>query len=290
MANLGQIISEKSVADTQWQKQRQAERENVNALQDAGITDITTHPQAYAHYLDLQGDNPAYSAGNIALVHMQLPEATIFGTAERWKSLGRFVLDESRQDGAKIFCRSPRPQVRGYVISDAYDITQTQGRDLSRTTLYEGTREMEAALRRLLDFSQVPVVQDENLPMPAMYDQNKMELAINPNTPDVDAFAAIATEIALVRFHNRGRSAGYNRADCELDAQSVSYILCRRFGIDRERPDMSRLSELYEGWNTADRKQALDSIQDMSKLIGGTIERSITPQQRTRPPVHRAAR
>lgn len=225
MANLGQIISEKSVADTQWQQQRQAERENVNSMQDAGITDITMHPQAYAHYLDLQGDNPTYSAGNIALVHMQLPEATIFGTAEQWKSLGRFVMDESRQDSAKIFCRSPRTQARGYIISDAYDITQTQGRELSRTTLYEGTREMETALRKLLDFTQVPVVQDENLPMAAFYDQNKMELAINPNTSDHEAFAAIATEIALVRFHNRGRSAGYNRADCELDAHSVSYIL-----------------------------------------------------------------
>lgn len=288
MANLGQIVSEKSAADSQWQQQRLAERENITALQDAGITDITMNPQAYAHYLDLQGDNPAYSAGNIALIHMQLPDATIFGTAERWKTLGRFVLDEERQNGAKMFSRTV--QRRGYVLTDAYDITQTQGRELTRPVLYEDSREMETALRKVLDFTQVPVKLDDKLPMPAYYDQNQMVLAVNPNTPDHEAFAAIATEIALVRFHNKGRSAGYNRADCELDAQSVSYILCRRFGIDRAKPDMSRLSELYEGWSTADRKQALDSIQDMSKMIGRSIEKSIVPQQRTRPPVRRAVR
>lgn len=111
------------------------------------------------------------------------------------------------------------------------------------------------------------------------------KLAINPNTPDHEAFAATATEIALVRFHNKGRSVGYNREDCELDTRSVSYILCRRFGIDRTKPDMSKLSELYAGWPTPDRRQALDSIQKMSKMIGRTIERNITPQQRSRPPV-----
>lgn len=288
MANLGQIISEKSAADSQWKQQRLAERENITALQDAGITDITMNPQAYAHYLDLQGDNPAYSAGNIALIHMQLPDATIFGTAERWKTLGRFVLDGERQNGAKMFSRST--QGRGYILTSAYDITQTQGRDVTRPVLQEDSREMETALRKVLDFTQVPVKLDDKLPMPAYYDQNQMVLAVNPNTPDHEAFAAIATEIALVRFHNKGRSSGYNRADCELDAQSVSYILCRRFGIDRAKPDMSRLSELYEGWPTADRKQALDSIQDMSKMIGRAIERNIVPQQRTRPPVRRAAR
>lgn len=288
MANLGQIISEKSVADSQWKQQRQAERENTTALQDTGINEITMNPQAYAHFLDLQGDNPTYSAGNIALIHMQFPEATIFGTVERWKALGRFVLDDERQNGAKIFSRGS--QGRGYIIADAYDITQTQGRELFRPTLEEGSREMDIALRRILDFTQVPVVQDEGLPMHAYYDQNNMTLAINPNTADQKAFAAIATEIALVRFHNRGRSAGYSRDDCELDAQSVSYILCRRFGIDRAKPDMSKLSELYDGWPTPDRRQALDSIQDMSKMIGRTIERSITPQQRSRPPIRRPSR
>lgn len=133
-------------------------------------------------------------------------------------------------------------------------------------------------------------MQDDDLSTPAFYDEDNMTLIINPNTPDHEAFAAIATEIAPVRFHNKGRSAGYSREGCELDAQSVSYILCRRFGIDRAKPDMSRLSELYAGWRTEDRKQALDSIQDMSKMIGRTIEKNITPQQRSRSPVRRFTR
>ena len=56
----------------------------------------------------MQGDNPSYSAGNIALMMKQGPEgATIFFTRERWKAQSRFVLDTEQEKGAKIFVRTP---------------------------------------------------------------------------------------------------------------------------------------------------------------------------------------
>ncbi|MCI9670166.1 MAG: hypothetical protein HFF49_01270 [Lawsonibacter sp.] len=288
MADLGKIISAKSAADTQWREQRQAERESVTAMQDAGVTEITNNPEVYARYLDMQGDNPTYSAGNIALVMMQSQTATIFGTPEKWKTQGRVVLDTERAKGVQIFSRPPLG--RGYTISDAYDIKQTQGRELKRPQLQDDTKEMEAALKVVLNYAVVPVVADEELPVAAYYDQGHMELAINPNFPDSEAFAAIAAEIAHARLHGKGYNSGYNRDDCELDAQSVSYILCRRFGISRDVPDLSKLPELYGGWEAPDRRRALDSIQDMSKQIGSSIEKNIMPPQRNRPPVRRAAR
>ena len=77
MANLEALISRKTEADTQWKAQRQAERESIVAMQDAGVTEITSNPEAYARYLEMQGDNPTYSAGNIALAMLQNEKATI---------------------------------------------------------------------------------------------------------------------------------------------------------------------------------------------------------------------
>lgn len=133
MANLEQIVSRKAENDTKWKEAQQAERENTTAMQDAGITEITSNPEAYARYLEMQGDNPSYSAGNIALVMFGNPEATVFGTRDRWKTLNRSVMDSEKNNGVKIFARSPMG--RGYTLADAYDIKQTQGRDISRITL-----------------------------------------------------------------------------------------------------------------------------------------------------------
>ena len=107
MADLKQIVSRKAENDTKWREQQQAERENTVAMQDAGITEITTTPEAYARYLEMQGDNPQYSAGNIALVMFGQPQATIFATRDRWKTLNRSVMEAEKGKGTKIFARSP---------------------------------------------------------------------------------------------------------------------------------------------------------------------------------------
>ena len=91
IANLGNIINEKNQSSELWQAQRQADRENTNAMQDAGVLQITSDPETYLRYLNCQADNPSYSAGNVALVMVQDQKATIFGTKERWKSLNRGV-------------------------------------------------------------------------------------------------------------------------------------------------------------------------------------------------------
>ncbi len=284
MANLEQIVSRKAENDTKWREQQQSERENTVAMQDAGITEITTDPEAYARYLEMQGDNPTYSAGNIALVMFSQPEATIFGTRDRWKTLNRSVMETEKGKRTKIFARSPMG--RGYTLTEAYDITQTQGRDMKQTVLRDNTKEMETALITILNYAVVPVVSDENLSVAALYDQRKMELAINPTVSDSEAFAAIAAEVAHSRLHGKGAFPGYDRDECDLDAQSISFILCRRYGVERPMPDLSRLPELYDEWDPQQRRHALDNIQNMSKQFSRSIDKNLEAEkQRGRAPV-----
>ena len=289
MANLEAIIGQKTEHDTQWREQQQAERENTVAMQDAGITEITSNPEAYARYLDMQGDNRTYSDGNIAVVMLALPQATMFGTRDRWRSLNRSIVSGEENKGVKIFAKGPMG--RGYILADAYDVSQTQGRDLKHPILKDDSKEMTTALKTVLNYSVCPVTVDKELTVPAYYDAGRMELAVNPDFPDHEAFPAIVAEVAHSRMHAKGVYAAYSRAECDLDAQSVSYILCRRYGIDRPMPDTSALPELYEGWDAQERRQALDSIQDMSKKMGRSIDKNLdADKQRSRAPIRRPAR
>ena len=266
------------------------ERDTAISQRDASVNEITTDPEKYARYLELQADNPLSSAGNVALVMIQDPEATLFGTRDRWKRLGRFVADTELEEGAKIFVRSPTG--RGYVLADTYDVSQTRGRDIpAHPQLLDDTPEMEAALAALLNYSPVPVQTDrELLGVAAHYDAYDMTLTINPGCSDSQVFSAIAAEIALARFHDRGANSAYSREGYDLSAQSVSYILCRRFGVERELPDLSVLPACFQRLDAQQRREALNGIQDMAKKIGGSIERSILPPQRAAPAVRREER
>lgn len=289
MANLEQLINEKTAADSQWRQQRQTERQSITEMQDNEIEHITTDPAAYARYLNMQADNMTYSPGNIALVMAQSPTATVFGTMERWRNMGRNVRNDELGKGIDIFARAESG--KGYSMTAAYDISQTDGREPRKPLqLTDESKEMEAALKALLNYSTVPVVADTEMEAPAFYDQGNLELAINPAYSDSEAFIAIAAEVAHARFHDRGYNSDYIRADSELDAQSVSYILCRRFGVSRDLPDLSRLPDLYKDWMPENRRAILDGIQNLSKKISYSIEKDITPPQRSIPVTRRPPR
>lgn len=135
MANLEEIIAAKAASDSQWKNQHQADRQAVTEMQDCGIELIVTDPAQYIRYLTMQGDNPAYSAGNVAIVLAGMEKATVFGTRDRWQSLGRTVLPEEQDHGVKIFARDARTKT--YSLTDAYDVSQTQGKDLKHRALRE---------------------------------------------------------------------------------------------------------------------------------------------------------
>ncbi len=280
MANLSELISQKTQKDEQWKAEKAAERENAIAMQDTGISLIASDPDAYARYLDMQGVNYMYSPGNIALAMVQNPELSVIGTKDRWRTLNRSVRDSELEKGVQIFARSPLG--KGYSLAYAYDISQTAGRELRQPHLEDDSPQMASALSVLLNYSVVPIKTDDQMEEAAYYDPNRMELYVNPNVADHTAFAAIAAEIAHVRFHAKGANGGYSHDDYDLDAQSVSYLLCKRFGVECEMPDLSGLSALYQGWSPQEVRQALDAVQDMSKQIGGSIDKAISPQQHTR--------
>ena len=159
--------------------ERQADRENLSAMQDAAITQLAESPEHYARYLEVQGDNPLYSAGNVILAMTQNPEITQFGTKEKWKLQGRSVSDAERHKGVQIFSRGSFG--KGFVVTEVYDISQTYGREPKSIQLQNGAAEIEQALSTLMNYSVVPVKSNEEMEVPAFYDEHSMELYVNPN-------------------------------------------------------------------------------------------------------------
>ena len=46
-----------------------------------------------------------------------------------------------------------------------------------------------------------------------------------------------------------------------MDAESVSYMLCRNFGVETPQPDVSRVGQVFDGMEVQDRRRVLDSLQ-----------------------------
>lgn len=280
MPSISDLIKSKSVQDTARVEARRAERGNLSIMRDTALEEITNDPAQYEKYLALQGDNIGCSVGNVALTMFQLDGATKIGPISYWHEQGRYVRDDAMKNGAKVFVPPRNSQRRGYLMGDYYDVSQTTGRPLKETTpLTSDSARMDNALTSLMNYSPVDIMEDTYIEVPAHYDERTMVLAVNPNYEKTEVFAALATEITYARIHDKGRNTGFERENYRLDAESVGYMVCRRFGVDCPMPKAHEVAKLYEGYEPADRSDALEQIRKTAKNIGDGVERGIQPRQ-----------
>ena len=185
--------------------------------------------------------------------------------------------------GAKVFVPARNSQRRGYLMGDYYDVSQTTGKPMKEPVpLAESGGRMEAALGALMNASPVPIVEGQDLGAPARYDERNLCIAIDPSYGEAEVFSALAAEIGYARGHDKGRNTDFDRRDYQLDAESIGYMLCRRFGVACEPPQAGELPRLYEGYEASDRGEALESLRKAARNMGDGIERSIQPRQQER--------
>lgn len=161
------------------------------------------------------------------LAMAQNPEITYINSLEVWNRLGRSVNRD--ENGMKIrvsdtYVKDGR-EYHGYKIGRVFDVTQTHGKaGVPALSLKDNTPEMDAALRRLLDSSPVPVVTSSTMYQDAVYDPKTQSITVSSRLIDSKIFAALSREIVHAGIHDHGRYPYYTREDCAMDAESVSYM------------------------------------------------------------------
>lgn len=284
MSKLDGFIQEKQQRTEDWKAQKEAEREEMNLMSDDGIMTVTNQPDAYLRYLEVQANHPQYSATNILLVLAQNPEITQVNSLERWNKLGRSVKREESGLKIRISDRYMKDgqEYRGYKVGRVFDVSQTSGKDRlpDKIVLAENTPQMDTALRQLLELSPVKVVTNTTMRTDAFYEPNAQEISVSTRLTDGQTFAALAREIVHAKIHNQGQFPQYSREDSKLDADSVSYMLCRSFGVPRDRPDASHIFNLNDGMEAKDRRSMLDMLQQIFRKMQEEIQKEIAPPEK----------
>lgn len=283
ISRISELIKNKSNRDQEWLEQRRAERETLSEMRDAALEEITTNPERYQQYLTLQGDNIGCSAGNVVLTMFQLHGATKIGTTDYWHEQGRYVRESAMGASAKVFVPPRNGQRRGYLLGDYYDVEQTTGKPLKeQIRLTDDSPKMDNALAALMNFSPVPISERQDVDLPAYYDDVQMNLYINPNYSETEIFSALAVEVTYARIHDKGRNGDFDREVYHLDAESVGYMLCRRFGVECPVPRAGEVGCLYDGYEPATRSDILEQLRKTARNIGDGIDRAIQPRQQER--------
>ncbi len=283
MPSLSELLKSKSASDQARIEERRAARVDLSNLRDEALEAVTSKPKLYDNFLVLQADNIKCSVGNVALTMRQLKGASKIGSTAFWHNQGRYVRDEEMASGAKVFVPPRDPKQRGYLMGDYYDISQTEGKPMKEVVpLAEDSERLDTAIMALLDATRAGFTENESLETPAWYNEETCTLEINSKYSKTQVFAALATEVSYAIMHNGGNNRDFDRATYRLDAESIGFMICRRFGVDCPLPDSKGVGKLYADYEPADMAAALSALRETAQNVGDRIERRIQPRQQMR--------
>jgi len=280
-------ISSQKTKRNKWIEDKNAERETVNAHADNGISIITTDPETYAAYLKTQADNLSFSPTNIAIVMESRPNATKIHRAGGWENRGRKIIPDEKIYGTKIFLpmseeAKARKNLTGNytVIGMVYDISQTSGQEISEAPILNTEEKLTQAIGAFVSASKADVEFDGSIAQAAFYDPESQTLLVNPDRGAKEIFADLSRETVYANRHGGGK--GFDKRWYQLEAESVGYMTCRHYLGEAQMPDVSSVTDKFEGRPISERTKALkDTMWQLGK-IKRNIDRELKIENRER--------
>lgn len=188
---------------------------------------------------------PRYSFTNILLILHQCPNASLVQGFNSWKALNRFV--KKGEKGIQIF--APRftkddqgnADIKGFHAVYVFDVSQTDGDPLPAmpTPFSEGTDQTAQTLFELLktwllEQHGCPVYLSPAPQGAGHYRRDSHEIELKPNLSDIHSFGTLTHEAAHALLHHKNADLETIPRDArELEAESVTMIVCEHFGIPR---------------------------------------------------------
>jgi antirestriction protein ArdC len=205
----------------------------------------------WQRFLDTARRFRAYSLNNLLLIYTQRPDATRVAGYRTWQSLGRQVRrgeqgiailapctyrpadDSDEQTG------TPARVLRGFKVVHVFDIDQTDGEPLPAPPVHllDGDdpghvidRLAAVIEARGFTFTHGPMPdghQDAN----GVTDYTTRAVTVRDDLAPAQQAKTTAHELAHVLLHDPALGDRPDRAVCEIEAESVAYLVCGSHGL-----------------------------------------------------------
>ncbi|AFV01116.1 MULTISPECIES: hypothetical protein [unclassified Dehalobacter] len=263
-----------------WKQQKQEQRELVYSIIDDAAGTVAQDGVAYQKYLDLQSRFDRYSVANVLLILAQKPDATRIADFDTWKEQGIFIRKKEsgfyilepgdeyqREDGSVGISYNPKKM---------FDISQTGNRKRQDPALVSDER---TRLKALMEHALVPIRISDALPegVNALYYPEVREIQIRRGMDAGNIFRTLSQELAHAEMDTGNEN--YSRTDHAFHAYSVSYMLCRQYGVDTGEYRFGRAPEMLKGMNAQEIRAELSVIREAAGEICGRMNRMLAQQR-----------
>lgn len=272
---------------------KKSQKERIQEITDqleAGIQELFESDK-FKDYLTCMSKFHNYSLNNTLLIAMQRPDATLVAGYKAWQTdHGRYV--RSGEHGIKILapCKykvtvesekeDEEPKELEYLkfkITHVFDISQTEGKELPSLGIDELSGDVDEyrnMYKALLRVCPVPIVQEDiKGGAKGYYNDAEQRIAILTGMSEMQTIKTIIHEIAHQKMHSSGTRTldmPIDRHTKEVEAESVAYTVCQRYGLDTSDYSFGYIAGWSSGKDMAELKSSLERIRSAAdELITG---------------------
>ena len=262
-----------------WQVKEEKHRKEAYATLDKIFGEFSEGTGSMEAYLDVQSRFPFHSARNALLIEAKCPHAERIHDEKGWKDMGVTVLEEEKRlpiiilEPGKAYRREDGSVGQNFYAKEVYDISQTTARDEAQPQVSYDDRLL---LKGLIASSPVPIRAVEELPQGrgAVYDPEQNAILVKKGMDAPDIFRCVSLEAANVQLAQSHE--GYSRETDGYKAYAVSYMLCKRYGVDAKEYEISKLDGVFQGQvPREDIPAALTDMRDTFKSLNGRMARAM---------------
>lgn len=293
-----------------------ASEEKLKALTEKlerGVKAVFESEQ-YKAYLKAMSKFHNYSFGNVMLILMQCPNASLVAGFNKWKKdFGRTV--KKGEHGIAIIAPTPykklverdkldpdskKPligpdgkvekesvfiQLNSYKIAYVFDVSQTEGLPFPSYGVDElkgVVDNYDSMLKAVIAAAPVPIYFRPPEESKGCYKHNEQAIYINEGMSQIDTLSVLVHEIAHAKLHalpvKDGEITGKhqkNRRTREVEAESVAYVVSQHFGIETGESSLAYITGWSKGKELDELKSSLDCICSTAGKIIDDIESNI---------------
>ena len=303
-----QQVMERSEYGGQGQETKESKLDTIMKSLEEGVEKIFTSEQ-YHVYLDTMSKFHNYSFNNTLLIALQRPDATLVAGYQTWqKKFQRHV--KRGEKGIKIIAPVPVKEKREiekvdeetqeivigedgqpetevverilprFRVTTVFDVSQTDGEPLPTIEAKELEGDViiyEDFMKGLEELSPVPF-QFIEIEGGAKGYYSKKYIAIQKGMSNAQTMKTAVHETAHAILHDRDimeeNGLTKDRMTKEVEAESVAYVVCNRFGLDTSDYSFSYIA----GWSTdkemSELRNSMDTIRyTSSQLISDMVDK-----------------
>ena len=247
-------------------------RSRCYELSEQTTAAVATDSGAFQQYLDVQSRFDRYTANNALLIMAQNPDAQKLGDYGYWKDQGAYVKRMERKNPVLILEPGKEFEREDGSIGTYYNAKKLY--DISQTTIKDKTQSQEAVdekqlIRALVSNPPVDIVATDPDQMPedkgAIFEPEDNCIYVRKGMDAAAIFQSLTPELALAGFAKGDKD--YDRDEDAFHAYCVSYMLCKKYGMDTQQYDFSQAPEFFEGMEPQEVRGELSKARDAANAI-----------------------